>query len=118
MVNDLKQVVRPGVSLRAKHPHETFGRYVGSLGQRPKTNRRVDIVAEHGFAGFQVTGKQGINTLLKHGLAKLGVLPGVFQQGSAYSLVMAMASPLSFPPLLLLPARPSRPNVGLRKPRF
>ena len=33
MLNDLKQVVRPRVSLRAQHPHETFGRYVGSLGQ-------------------------------------------------------------------------------------
>ncbi len=57
VLNDLKQVIRPWISLGAKHAHETFGRYVGSLGQRLKTNRRVDIIAQNGFAGFHVTGQ-------------------------------------------------------------
>jgi hypothetical protein len=73
---DLKQIIRPRVPFWAKHTHKTFGGYVGNFGQTPKTNSRVDIVAQNGLARFHITGKHSANVLFEHGLAKRNILPG------------------------------------------
>jgi hypothetical protein len=60
VAENLKQVVGVRVALWPKHADQAFRRSTDTLVERRKTNRRLDLVAKDGLAGFHVTGEHAI----------------------------------------------------------
>ena len=56
-----EQVTRLGVPFRPEHTHEALARFVEDLGELFEPDRRIDIVAQHCFAGINVAGEQTLD---------------------------------------------------------
>ena len=62
-VNDRKQVAGIRVAARPEHPHQAFCRCPCVLGEFVEADRRVDVVAQHRLAGFDIAREKAINSL-------------------------------------------------------
>ena len=56
-----KQVARLGITFWPEHTHETLARFVEDVGELLEPDRRIDIVAQHCFAGINVAGEQTLD---------------------------------------------------------
>jgi hypothetical protein len=62
-----------GLPARTEHTHEALRRRTGRRTELLESDGGIDEVAEHGFAGFDVTGQECIHRLRQQRFAKGGV---------------------------------------------
>jgi hypothetical protein len=59
----LEEISRLGIPFWAKHAHETLRGFVGEVAQRFKAYGRVDVIAQNGLAGLELSGEETFNAL-------------------------------------------------------
>jgi hypothetical protein len=73
---DFKNIPRAWIALGTQHPVNALAGFIESFGQALKCNRRIYIIAEHGFARVEVPPDQFIHRLYQHMSAEFGINHG------------------------------------------
>src|ERR1043166_4786330 len=79
--DDGEQIARAWISVRTEHPHEALGRRAGRTCELREANRSVDIVAQDGLAGLQISGQEQLDSLLEQRLAESRIAGGSLLYG-------------------------------------
>ena len=62
-----------GAALWPQHAHQALGRYLRSLFELLKSDRRVDVVAQDGLAGFKIAVNDALNGLAQKRLTEIRI---------------------------------------------
>src|SRR5208282_877793 len=73
--HDLEQVSCLWIALGTEHAHQALGRPTRNRAECFETDRRVDVVAQHGLAGLDVAGEKALDPFTQELLAEGGIAP-------------------------------------------
>ena len=61
------------IAARTKHPHQALGRSLGGFAELFESNRRFDVIAQHGLTGIDIASEQGVDTFTQEVFREGGV---------------------------------------------
>ena len=71
--DDLEEVARLRIAVRTEHAHQALGRLRGQPTEFPKTDGRVDIVAQNRLSDVDLAGEKALHTFLEQSLPEARV---------------------------------------------
>lgn len=92
------------VAFAAEHMLQTLRRFVHQSGQFVEAVRRLDIFAQHAFAGADIAVQQAPDALQEHHLAQSGIARGLLLQEFLVTLILHDGSGILPLPFLVLVA--------------
>ena len=71
--HDIEQVTGLRIAFRTKHAHQALRRSIHDRAKLFEPDRRVDVIAQNGLAGFHVAGKKSLDAFAKKCSTKIRI---------------------------------------------